>query len=118
MRGRMIWFNAEKGYGFIRTEDDERLYIHESGFADGHVPTGRCAGTEMSFDREPADGLRGHPRVGAHLAHRRLAALRGVLPAGVDVDATAGERGAGEDEGEANREGGQPGCGVHAVTAS
>jgi cold shock CspA family protein len=45
MRGRMIWFNAEKGYGFIRTEDDERLYIHESGFADGHVPTGRCAGT-------------------------------------------------------------------------
>ena len=36
----------------IRTEDDERLYIHESGFASGHVPTGRCAGTEMSSPRE------------------------------------------------------------------
>jgi cold shock CspA family protein len=65
MRGRMIWFNAEKGYGFIRTEDDERLYIHESGFAPGHVPTGRCAGTEMSFDREPADVEGGHQAVDA-----------------------------------------------------
>jgi cold shock CspA family protein len=65
MRGRMIWFNAEKGYGFIRTEDDERLYIHESGFAPGHVPTGRCAGNEMSFDRQPADVEGGHQAVEA-----------------------------------------------------
>ncbi len=45
MRGTMIWFNADKGHGFIRTEDDERLIVHEDGFSAGEIPAGRCAGT-------------------------------------------------------------------------
>jgi hypothetical protein len=65
LRGHMIWFNAAKGFGFIRTEEDERLYIAESGFADGHVPVGRCAGIEMIFEREPADVEGGHQAVAA-----------------------------------------------------
>jgi cold shock CspA family protein len=56
MQGTMIWFNAAKGHGFIRTEEDERLIVHEDGFSGGEVPVGRCAGTDVSFDRETVDG--------------------------------------------------------------
>src|SRR4029077_10954529 len=55
MRGTMIWFNADKGHGFIRTEEDERLIVHSDGFTDGE-PVGRCAGNDVSFDRETIDG--------------------------------------------------------------
>ena len=51
MNGKMLWFNAEKGFGFIQTEDDERLYVAESGFEPGHVPAGRCAGRDVVFER-------------------------------------------------------------------
>jgi cold shock CspA family protein len=59
MRGHMIWFNASKGFGFIRTEDDERLYIAADGFAPDHLPEGRCAGLELTFEREPAADVEG-----------------------------------------------------------
>jgi cold shock CspA family protein len=51
MLGKMIWFNAEKGHGFIRTADDERLHVAEDGFRPGEVPTGRCTGMEVTFER-------------------------------------------------------------------
>ena len=56
MQGKMLWFNIDKGFGFIRTEEDERLYVAVSGFADGHVPTERCAGKEVTFDRQAQEG--------------------------------------------------------------
>lgn len=49
MRGTMLWFNEEKDYGFISTEEGERLYVHGTGFTDGIRPKGRCAGLEVSF---------------------------------------------------------------------
>jgi cold shock CspA family protein len=52
MQGTMIWFNIEKGYGFIRTEQDERLRVGLGGFLSGHRPEPRCRGREVSFDRE------------------------------------------------------------------
>jgi cold shock CspA family protein len=55
MRGKMIWFNAEKGFGFIQTEQDERLYVGESGFIGGNVPVGRCGGREVTFERQWVD---------------------------------------------------------------
>jgi cold shock CspA family protein len=55
MRGTMIWFNGEKGFGFIQTEDDERLYVGEAGFTLGNVPVGRCGGREVTFERMWAD---------------------------------------------------------------
>jgi hypothetical protein len=55
MRGELIWFNPEKRFGFIRTEDDERLLVEEDGFLPGHVLGDRCAGTPLTFEREAAD---------------------------------------------------------------
>ena len=51
MNGKMLWFNAEKGFGFIHTEDEERLYVAHDGFEPGQVPAGRCAGRDVVFER-------------------------------------------------------------------
>jgi len=56
MRGRLIWFNPEKHHGFIRTEDGERLRVEESGFEPGHLLGDRCAGTQLTFEREELNG--------------------------------------------------------------
>lgn len=56
MRGTMIWFNKEKGYGFIRTDDDERLYVARSGFEPQDVPESRCGGREVTFERLAVEG--------------------------------------------------------------
>ena len=52
MQGTMLWFNLDKGHGFIRTEDGERLYVAQSGFLPGHAPAPRCKGRVVSFERE------------------------------------------------------------------
>lgn len=56
MRGAVIWFNLEKGHGFIRTEDDERLYVALDGFAHGEAPVERCAGRAVNFERVADEG--------------------------------------------------------------
>ena len=56
MKGTMIWFNSAKGYGYIRTEDDERLYVARSGFLPGNLPAERCGGHQVTFEREALDG--------------------------------------------------------------
>ena len=56
MQGTMLWFNSEKGYGFIQTEQAERLYVARSGFHLDHAPMPRCKGREVSFDRIVAEG--------------------------------------------------------------
>jgi cold shock CspA family protein len=48
----MLWFNVEKGYGYIRTEHDERLYVARSGFVSDHEPEGRCKGRRVDFERQ------------------------------------------------------------------
>jgi cold shock CspA family protein len=72
MQGTMIWFNLDKGHGFIQTEEDERLYVDLDGFHADHQPERRCKGREVTFERESGDGdpravnvefvLRGDPR--------------------------------------------------------
>ena len=52
MQGTMIWFNVDKGYGFIRTEDDERLFVARDGFRPEHDPAPRCKGKTVRFDRQ------------------------------------------------------------------
>ena len=52
----MLWFNRDKGHGYIRTEADERLYVEESGFLPGEVPEGRCKGLAVTFERVDGDG--------------------------------------------------------------
>jgi len=56
MYGTMLWYNADKGHGFIRTEDDERLYVARAGFATDHEPQPRCKGRAVIFQREIAEG--------------------------------------------------------------
>jgi len=55
MYGTLIWFNPAKRFGFIRTEDGERLLVEEAGFEPGHLLGDRCAGTPLTFDKEVAD---------------------------------------------------------------
>lgn len=50
MRGTMVWFNEEKGHGYIATEAGERLYVSRNGFRDGNAPKGRCAGLPVEFE--------------------------------------------------------------------
>ena len=52
MLGTMIWFNVDKGHGFIQTENDERLYVELDGFLADHQPERRCKGREVSFERD------------------------------------------------------------------
>ena len=46
--GDMLWFNNEKGYGFIETAAGDRLRVEGSGFRNG-PPEGRCAGMPVTF---------------------------------------------------------------------
>jgi hypothetical protein len=54
----MLWFHETKGYGFIRTEEGERLYVDRDGFLDGGVPIGRCAGLPVRLGVEDQGGRR------------------------------------------------------------
>jgi cold shock CspA family protein len=54
--GVMLWFNVEKGYGYIQSGDDERLYVDRSSFLPGHEPKPRCKGLAVTFEREAGDG--------------------------------------------------------------
>ena len=56
MDGAMLWFNVEKGYGYIQSEDDERLYVDSSSFLPGHEPKPRCKGLPVTFERQAHDG--------------------------------------------------------------
>jgi len=57
MRGQMLWFNPEKGFGFISTEEGERLLAPADGFPAG-PPEGRCAGLDVTFEITEVDGTR------------------------------------------------------------
>jgi cold shock CspA family protein len=58
MRGTMLWFNASKDLGFIRTEEGERLSVLGSGFVQGAKPNGRCAEAVVSFEVTESDSGR------------------------------------------------------------
>jgi cold shock CspA family protein len=70
MDGKMIWFNAEKGFGYIRTEDDERLFVAQDGFQPGEVPNGRCTGRDVTFERIEADNDTGAAAVGVYFSSK------------------------------------------------
>jgi cold shock CspA family protein len=54
MRGTMLWFNETEDFGFISSEDGERVLVRGSGFVEGR-PQGRCGGRAVTFDVN-ADG--------------------------------------------------------------
>lgn len=56
MKGKVKWFNAEKGYGFIVSEEGKEVFVHFSAIiADGYKSLNE--GDEVTF--EIVDGDRG-----------------------------------------------------------
>lgn len=48
MNGKVLWFNSEKGYGFIETEEGSKVFAHFSQIvADGYKTLEE--GQEVSF---------------------------------------------------------------------
>jgi cold shock CspA family protein len=56
MQGTMLWFNLDKGHGFIHTEEGERLYVTRSAFLPHHEPKPRCKGRAVTFHRQEREG--------------------------------------------------------------
>ena len=50
LHGTIIWFNESDNYGYIATEEDERLYVHGSAFPGGKGIEGRCKGIPVTFE--------------------------------------------------------------------
>ena len=63
MNGTMLWFNVEKGYGFIETEHGERLAVAADAFLPGHEPEPRCKGRAVVFERQLEGGESAAARV-------------------------------------------------------
>ncbi len=54
MKGKVKWFNAEKGYGFIISEEGKDVFVHFSAIvADGYKTLEE--GQEVTFEIENGD---------------------------------------------------------------
>ncbi|MDH4179285.1 MAG: cold shock domain-containing protein [Armatimonadota bacterium] len=53
-RGRVKWFNAQKGYGFIEVEDGSDVFVHYSSI---QMPGFRTLeeGQQVQFDLQDGD---------------------------------------------------------------
>lgn len=56
MQGKVKWFNAEKGYGFIETEEGGDVFVHFSAIQSDGFKT-LDEGQEVEFDI--VEGARG-----------------------------------------------------------
>ncbi len=63
MKGTVKWFHAEKGYGFIRSDDGDDVFVHFSAIqGDGFKSLDE--GQEVEFDK--VDGERGPQASNVH----------------------------------------------------
>ena len=46
----MLWFNAAKDLGALRTAEGERIEVRGDAFAPGEKPVERCAGKPIEFE--------------------------------------------------------------------
>lgn len=49
MLGTVKWFNAQKGFGFITTEDGKDVFVHFSGITESGFKT-LDEGEKVNFD--------------------------------------------------------------------
>jgi CspA family cold shock protein len=54
MTGKVKWFNAEKGYGFISTEDGKDVFVHYSAIvSDGYKTLDEGQAVEFEINDGP-----------------------------------------------------------------
>jgi len=51
MKGKVKWFNARKGYGFIEGEDGKDVFVHKSSIEEGYLNEG----DPVEFETEETD---------------------------------------------------------------
>jgi hypothetical protein len=49
-RGTMLWFNAVKDVGALRTDEGKQIDVPGTAFLPGEKPVGRCGGRAVEFD--------------------------------------------------------------------
>lgn len=49
MQGTVKWFNSQKGFGFITTEEGKDVFVHYSGIESGGFKT-LDEGQKVTFD--------------------------------------------------------------------
>ncbi|MDE7161873.1 MAG: cold shock domain-containing protein [Anaeroplasmataceae bacterium] len=65
MKGKVKWFNAEKGYGFIISEEGKEVFVHYSSIvAEGYKSLNE--GEEVTF--EVVEGDKGQLAKDVHRA--------------------------------------------------
>lgn len=52
MKGNIIWFSPQKGYGFLRSSNNESIYFHYTAFSS---PISLEVNKELEFDTEPGE---------------------------------------------------------------
>ena len=52
MKGTIKWYNARKGYGFVRGEDEKEVFVHRSELPEG---TNLDEGDQISYDIENSE---------------------------------------------------------------
>ena len=51
MKGKVKFFNRQKGFGFIAGEDNKECFVHKSGIKEGPIDED----DEVTFDVEEGD---------------------------------------------------------------
>ncbi len=84
MQGTMLWFDEKRDYGFILTEQTERLRVEGTDFVGGDRPKGRCAGRAVDFVVAGEDESRRAERVSfvLEVAPRRARRRHGQMRSG------------------------------------
>ena len=52
MKGKVKWYNARKGYGFIEGEDEKDVFVHNTSLPEG---TFLNEGDEVEYETEDSD---------------------------------------------------------------
>jgi hypothetical protein len=82
----MLWFDEAKHYGFVLSDDGERLRVERDGFVDGAAPVGRCARRPVKLSVRERDGERIAvevslvPEESPRRARRRSSGVRSTWP--------------------------------------